>query len=251
MLKAPARRSQEVLKRTSLASLSRIKENKACFYPFLVEIESKSIQNVLTSKPSQRIFLPRAVGRTYWLSVLMLLVVTVLTYVLTALNQKTLIFASNPVYSLVPFVVKASLACAAVSMHVTVPPHPAIHMPSVLFPRGRPTCMLFIHFSRPFKCQRALHAIHDSRVATRPPPVVKMKRKCQGFFTTGIFLSAKRWLQQGNLVISASSLWWRNPTAGHLNNTSLRGHLGRSTTSCELSNLDLWWMLSWLRAGEV
>lgn len=137
-------------------------------------------------------------------------VLIILTYVLTAVNQKTLIFASNPVYSLAPFVAKASLACAAVIMNVTVLPHPAIHMPSVLFPLGRPTCaiscVLFIHFSHPFKCQQALHAIHDSRVATCLPPVVKMKRKCQGFFTTGIFLSAKRWLQQGNLVISASSL---------------------------------------------
>lgn len=84
------------------------------------------------------------------------------------------------------------------------------------------------------------------------------EEKMSRFFSEAeIFFPAKRRLRRGNLVISPSSpppplsQWWKNPTTGHLNNTSLRWRLGCSAASRGLSNLDLWRMLSWLRAIEV
>lgn len=112
---------------------------------------------------------------------------------------------------------------------------------------------LLLFISLVYECP--IHAIHVSRVATNPPPGVMMRRKCQGFFSRQKYLScARRRPRHGNLVVSPSSLysqWWRNLTAGHVNNTGFRRHLGCPAASCELSNLDLWWMLSWLCVGDV
>lgn len=122
MLTTPAGGPQDVLKRTSVTSLRRIKENR--FEPFLVGTESKSIQNTLTSKPSHdcfsRVLSAGHIDRAYrWFWLLPFL-----------LNQKTLIFASNPVYSLEPFVVLLArlvllLSCTSQFFHTllsTCPP---------------------------------------------------------------------------------------------------------------------------------